>query len=139
MPPKPDRILLVEGREDREFVYQFCNYHSINNRVLFDVEPKDGYESLRDDLMVRPLTVVKVIGAIVDADTDPHGRWHSLRSGLLASGYTDFPTEPVVSIPLPSPRYGSMQRRLPADSKLIWYVTNVATGNIGDSLDRPHP
>ena len=29
-------------------------------------------------------------------------------------------------------------RRLPADSKFIWFVTNVATGNIGDSLDRPH-
>ena len=71
------------------------NYHSINNRVLFDVEPKDGYESLRDDLMVRPLTGVQIIGAIVDADTDPHGRWHSLRSGLLDSGYTDFPTAPA--------------------------------------------
>jgi len=94
MPAKLDRILLVEGREDREVVYQFCNYHSINNRVLFDVEPKGGYESLRDDLMVRPLTGVQVIGAIVDADTDPHGRWHSLRSGLRESGYTDFPTAP---------------------------------------------
>jgi hypothetical protein len=94
MPAKPDRILLVEGREDREVVYQFCNYHSINNRALFDVETKDGYERLRDDLMVRPLTGVKVIGAIVDADTDPHGRWHSLRSGLVDSGYTDFPDEP---------------------------------------------
>lgn len=95
MPAKPDRILLVEGREDREVVYQFCNYHSINNRALFDVETKDGYERLRDDLMVRPLTGVKVIGAIVDADTDPHGRWHSLRSGLRDSGYIDFPNEPL--------------------------------------------
>src|SRR5215471_19912039 len=43
--------------------------------------------------MVRPLTGVKVIGAIVDADTDPHGRWQSLRSILLDSGYTDFPNE----------------------------------------------
>jgi len=95
MPAKPDRILLVEGREDREVVYQFCNYHSINNRALFDVETKDGYERLRDDLMVRPLTGVKVIGAIDDADTDPHGRWHSLRNGLLDSGYIDFPNEPL--------------------------------------------
>ena len=94
MPAKPGRILLVEGVEDREVVYQFCNYHSINNRSLFDVEWKNGYESLRDDLMVRPLTDVQVIGAIVDADIDPHGRWHALRSVLLESGYTDFPTEP---------------------------------------------
>ena len=42
MPAKPDRVLLVEGREDREAVYQFCNYHSINNSALFDVETKDG-------------------------------------------------------------------------------------------------
>ena len=95
MPAKSERVLLVEGREDREVIYQFCNYHSINNRVLFDVEPKDGYESLRDDLMVRPLTGVQIIGAIVDADTDPHGRWLSLRSGLLDAGYTDFPAAPT--------------------------------------------
>ena len=28
MPAKPGRILLVEGVEDREVVYQFCNYRS---------------------------------------------------------------------------------------------------------------
>lgn len=95
MPEKPDRILLVEGRDDKEVVYQFCNYHSINNRALFDAETKGGYERLRDDLMVRPHTGMKVIGAIVDADTDPHGRWHSLRSVLLDSGYIDFPNEPL--------------------------------------------
>lgn len=94
MPETCKRILLVEGRDDQEVVYQFCNYHALNNQSLFDVEPKNGYNSLRDDLMVRPHSGVQIIGAIVDADTDPPGRWRELRSVLLALGYTDVPTEP---------------------------------------------
>lgn len=95
MPPKPERVLLVEGRDDEEVVYQFCNRHKLKNQDLFNVEVKKGYDSLRDNLTVRPLTGAKIIGAIVDADVDPLGRWHSLRSGLVEVGYHDFPTEPL--------------------------------------------
>jgi hypothetical protein len=94
MPAKSTRILLVEGREDREVVYQLCNYHSINNRDLFEVEIKDGYESLKDDLMVRPQTGATAIGAVVDADVDPAERWKSLRGALHNAGYNDIPGQP---------------------------------------------
>lgn len=94
MPAKPTRVLLVEGRDDKEVVFQICNYHAVNNRDLFVVEPKEGYESLRDDLTVRPLTDVAVIGAIVDADVDPRSRWVSLCDALTEAGYRDLPDEP---------------------------------------------
>jgi hypothetical protein len=94
MPTKGECVLLVEGRDDEEVVYHFCTYHGIDNRSLFTVKPKGGYERLRVDLINSPPTGLKVIGAIVDADTDPHGRWQSLRNGLLQYGYSEFPTEP---------------------------------------------
>jgi hypothetical protein len=94
MPAKSTRVLLVEGRDDREVVFQICNYHSVNNRDLFEVESKNGYESLRDDLKVRPLTGLTIIGAIVDADVDPHERWDSLRGALREVGYRNVPQEP---------------------------------------------
>jgi hypothetical protein len=40
---KHSRVLLVEGRDDREVIYQFCNRHGIDNRGLFEVEDKVGY------------------------------------------------------------------------------------------------
>jgi len=94
MPAKSTRVLLVEGPEDREVLYHLCNYHSINNKVLFEVETKEGYERLRDDLTVRPQTGATVIGAIVDADVDPVARWDSLRAALFEAGYRDLPTDP---------------------------------------------
>ena len=94
MPAKSRRVFLVEGRDDREVVFQICNYHQVDNRDLFDVESKNGYESLRDDLKVRPLTGVTIIGAIVDADVDPRGRWDSLRNALHEAGYQNVPHEP---------------------------------------------
>jgi hypothetical protein len=35
-----DRVLLVEGRDDREVIYQFCNHYQIDNKNLFSVEAK---------------------------------------------------------------------------------------------------
>lgn len=117
MPTKSTRVLLVEGKEDREVIYQLCNYHSINNRVLFEVETKEGYEGLRDDLMVRPLTGVSTIGAIVDADVDAHARWDSLRTALSDAGYEDLPIEPAEGGTI-IPRSG------PLPSVGIWLMPN---------------
>ncbi len=96
MPPKPDKVLLVEGKEDQEVVYHLCNVHSVDNRSAFEVIPKDGYESLRDDLMVRPRSGVKVIGAVVDADENLNARWASLSAALVESGYSPLPDAPLV-------------------------------------------
>lgn len=89
-----DRVLLVEGRDDREVIYQFCNHHGIDNRSLFKVDAKDGIESLLEDLRVRPRTGVEVLGAIVDADADPAVRWRQLGEVLSPLGYS-LPVEPT--------------------------------------------
>lgn len=96
MPPKPEQILLVEGIEDREVVYHICNHYRLDNRSLFAIEAKDGYERLRDDLRVRPRTFgMKAIGAVVDADEDLPHRWQSLRDTLESAGYPNVPEAPL--------------------------------------------
>jgi len=106
-----DRILLVEGRDDAEVVKQFCNHYRIENRSLFKIEIKNGIEALLDDLRVRPYANVRVLGAIVDADTDPDLRWRQLGEVMRRTGY-ELPPQPGPSgtcLPAPSaflPRVG---------------------------------
>jgi hypothetical protein len=112
MPAKPERILLVEGREDREVIFHLCNHHGLDNRSLFEVIPKDGYENLRDDLRVRPRTFGhRAIGAIIDADANIALRWRSVCDALGACGYTGLPPAPdeqgtIISPQGPLPRIG---------------------------------
>lgn len=83
MPLTRDKVLLVEGRDDREVVYQFCNHHHIDNQSMFSVEAKDGIESLLADLGLRPRTGISVLGVVVDADVDPGARWQQIEDFLL--------------------------------------------------------
>lgn len=82
-----EKILLVEGRDDREVIYQFCNHHDIDNRNLFKVEAKEGVEELLDDLRVRVRTGVKVLAVVIDTDTDLKARWDQLCGILTTHGY----------------------------------------------------
>lgn len=87
-PPK-DRVLLVEGRDDREVIYQFCNYHQIDNQKLFSVETQEGIDNLLENLSVRPRTgEEKVLAAIIDADVDIQARWDSVCAALAKCDYT---------------------------------------------------
>jgi hypothetical protein len=96
------RRLLVEGRGDREVVYQFCNRHAIPNRTLFEVECMDEYgtsgiDALVDGLRVRPKSgEYAVLAAIFDADTEPQARWQRVRAALQSAGYDDAPGAPAV-------------------------------------------
>jgi hypothetical protein len=87
MPPRQSNVLLVEGRDDREVIYQLCNSRNIDNGSMFEVVAKEGYEKLRDDLSVRPRTAVSILGAVVDADENMSARWTSVRAALEQSGY----------------------------------------------------
>lgn len=131
MPSKPRRVLLVEGREDREVIYQFCNYHQFDNRRLFEIEAKGSYEQLRDDLSVRPRTGIEVIGAVVDADTDLPQRWQSLREALDQSGYAHLPTTPAEAGTIIEPGSDLLPRAG------IWLMPdNRLTGMMEDFLQR---
>lgn len=90
------RLLLVEGRDDEQVVYPFCNLHGLDNRALFTVSERDGYDNVRDALVVEPRRPeVDAIGAIVDADVAPKARWQSLRDAIArCGGYAELPVEP---------------------------------------------
>lgn len=106
MTPAPhDKVLLVEGRDDREVVFQFCNHHGIDNKRLFAVKDKDGLDSLLDDLRLRLRTGVEVVGVLVDADADPRARWQQLASVVRPLGYRlpDDPTAAGTLVASPSP------------------------------------
>lgn len=101
-----DRVLLVEGRDDREVIYQFCNYYKIDNKKLFSVEAKDGIKNLLDDLRIRVRAGVKVLGAVIDADVDPNARWEQVCAALADYGYV-LPTTPTregTILEAPNPR-----------------------------------
>ena len=92
---RKDKILLVEGYDDREVIYQFCNHHDIDNRELFSVEPKNGVERLIDDLRLRVRTeVTTVLAAVIDADADLNARWEQIRTAVAGSGYI-LPNAPI--------------------------------------------
>ena len=79
---KQAKVLLVEGRDDREVVYQFCNHRGIDNRVHFDVEPLEGYERLRARIEAE-LDTRDTVGVVIDADAQVSHRWQSLRDALV--------------------------------------------------------
>ena len=103
--PPHDKVLLVEGRDDREVVFQFCNHHGIDNRSLFTIKDKDGLESLLDDLRLRLRTDVSVLGVLVDADADPRARWQQVTSTVSPLGYVlpMTPAETGTVVPAPGP------------------------------------
>lgn len=95
MAPPKDQVLFVEGAEDREVIYRLCNHYSLDNKNLFAVEDKDGYENVREALQVKPRVLgMKAVGAVVDADKDLAPRWQSLRDALTYSGYVQLPEFP---------------------------------------------
>jgi hypothetical protein len=44
---------------------------------------KDGIENLLDDLRIRVRTGIKVLAAVIDADTDPNARWEQVCTAYL--------------------------------------------------------
>lgn len=89
------RRLYVEGPNDREFLYQFCNVYQINNQQWFDVHSSESYEKVRRALKqeCKPGGNLQCLGAIVDADVYPQARWTSLVGALTPNGY-ELPSVP---------------------------------------------
>ena len=94
---KQPRILLVEGSDDKEVIFQLCNRHGIDNRALFDVKACGGFTELRDTLSQEPRFDREAVWAVVDADADCIDRWLSLRGVLEDLGYPDVPHLPAKS------------------------------------------
>lgn len=109
MPLAHEKVLLVEGRDDREVIYQFCNHHQIDNRTTFSVHATDGIEALLVDLGVRPRGSTSVLGVVVDADVDPLGRWRRIGATVTPLGYT-LPATPLATGTIVAPPFAGRPR-----------------------------
>lgn len=128
MSPK-NRILLVEGRDDEQVIYQFCNYCGINNRQQFTVKPLDGITELLKDLQLRTRSSdLEVLGIILDADTDLQGQWERIRGAVEPQQY-QLPDRPSVTGTI-------VESARPQRPRLgIWIMPdNQLTGTIEDFL-----
>lgn len=84
----------MEGADDREIIYQFCNHYQIDNRTGFTVQPQGGVDRLIETLSVQVESLgPKTVGIVVDADTDLQSRWQQIQGAVAGLGY-DFPAVP---------------------------------------------
>lgn len=91
----PRNLLLVEGTDDREAVYQLLNFEQIP-QDQYSVKAKVGYESLVRDLKGEiKASELERLGILVDADFDLASRWQSICNHLREIGYDEVPPQPV--------------------------------------------
>jgi hypothetical protein len=98
--PKIDRqnVLLVEGSNDQQFIYQLANRAGIprDDYRIPTWEKGGGFQTVVDSLPgILVGSVVQHLGIVVDADDDPISRWRSLTNKLHGEGY-NLPSEPAV-------------------------------------------
>ena len=86
-PPPSDRVLLVEGQDDKHVVLHFCMRNKIGMRnesmLAFDISDKDGIDPLLDSISPEiKVSGRKSVGILVDANDEPANRWQSIGSRL---------------------------------------------------------
>ena len=89
------RILLVEGTDDRYVLERICQSRGIAN--IDDVIPHGGVQQLLESIPVRLKANDdrdNVYGVVMDADAGVAARWQSIRHRLTQAGYTDVPAQP---------------------------------------------
>ena len=76
-----DRVLLVEGPNDKHVVRHLCNFHA--EMPKFCVLDKEGIEVLLEDIGSEILAPGrKAIGILVDANDDLDARWNAVANRL---------------------------------------------------------
>lgn len=113
------RVLLVEGPDDREILYQLFNEHGIDNRSSFEVKAAkpEGVEGVLQEFPALIRTGVLTLGIIIDADADPERQWARVRDPLVRLGYSDCPDAP--------PRDGLVLDARPRRPRVgVWLMPN---------------
>ena len=81
----PERVLLVEGVDDKAVVQRLCERHP--DVSVFDVSIKEGFANLRRSIPVEiKAPDRRAVGILADADDDPWGRWQSISDRLRRVG-----------------------------------------------------
>lgn len=129
--PTSERILMVEGQDDRHVISHIVNRSQLG--LNFSISDREGIELLLEDI---PLEVREpsreVVGIIVDGDTNLSSRWNAVRDRLLSEGF-DVPSQPdpdgtIIPETDDLPRVG------------IWLMPdNQSTGELEDFVARMIP
>ncbi|GHV31301.1 hypothetical protein FACS1894177_05560 [Bacteroidia bacterium] len=81
-----NKKLLVEGNDDQHVVWALCVKFKITEN--FDVIDCESIDGVKEEFSIRNKQLgTKIIGIIVDADTDLQARWNSLKNILVSKGF----------------------------------------------------
>lgn len=90
--PSAGKLLLVEGRDDNQVVRRLCEAAGVSQD--FHIEQKDGIDKLLRSIRAHLQEPgLRVLGIVVDANSDPGGRWKGLRDRISHVG-VDVPPRP---------------------------------------------
>ena len=80
-PPREDRVLLVEGQDDKHVVLHLCRRSQ--PMPLFDIRDKGDINSLLDSIGPEIKAPGRTaVGILPDANDDPDTRWNALQYRL---------------------------------------------------------
>ncbi len=83
---EPERVLLVEGRDDKHVVLQLCLRS--NAMPSFDILDKGGIDGLLKSIGLEiKVSGRKAVGILADANDNPQGRWDALKTRLEKLGF----------------------------------------------------
>ena len=85
-PLSTERILLVEGHDDKHVVRHICQRRQYSPP---HIEDKDGIDRLLDSISPElKVSGRQAVGILLDANDDPEARWTSIRARLSKVGVT---------------------------------------------------
>ena len=83
---EPERVLLVEGQDDKHVVRQLC----LRSDAMpsFDIKDKGGIDKLLKSIDPEiKVSGRKAVGILVDANDNPESRWEAIRRRLQEQGF----------------------------------------------------
>ena len=90
--PPSDRVLLVEGQDDKHVVLHLCRRNE--SMPAFCISDKDGIDRLLDSISPEIKVSGRMsVGILVDANDEPANRWQAVR-GRLQQFDLSLPEEP---------------------------------------------
>ena len=123
-----DRVLLVEGQDDKHVVRHLCHRHE--STPSFSISDKDNITQLLESLALEmKVSGRQAVGILVDANDDVTGRWNAIQNRLRRADI-----EPPLS---PSPDGTIIQARPRIG---IWLMPdNTSAGELEDFVTKMIP
>jgi hypothetical protein len=123
------RILLVEGTDDKNVLMHICGNRGIGK--LDEIKTHEGDVKLLDGFPAQlKESRIKVLGIVLDADTDASARWDAIGSRLTKAGYGGVPSQPAPDGTIVEPPTNSVLPRFG-----VWIMPdNRSMGKLEDFL-----